>query len=181
MQKNEVRIIAGLLKGRLVRFPSALALRPTPNRLKETLFNWLGQNLNGYCVLDLFSGSASLGFEAFSRGADCVYVNDSNKEVARAIYQNAQMFNLPRARFQVFQQDAFDLLNNWQEEKLDLVFLDPPFAKNWWQQFENLLPLLNENAIVYVENNAEVRQFFHLKRIKFSRAGQVYAHLFQNQ
>ncbi len=180
MSPNEVRIIAGVLKGRIVRFPSAFALRPTPNRLKETLFNWLGQNLTGLAVLDLFSGSGSLGLEAFSRGADWVGMNDSNPNVARALSQNVQRFNIPRARCQVFQQDAFDWLNTWKEHKLDVVFLDPPFVKNWWNQFEALLPLLNENAWVYVENNEEVYKFFHLKRVKYTRAGQVHAHLFQN-
>src|ERR1700682_6016251 len=89
--RNRVRIIAGRWRSRLVRFPPAANLRPTPDRVRETLFNWLGQRLDGLACLDLFAGSGALGFEAMSRGAARVVMVESDPEVAAALRESARV------------------------------------------------------------------------------------------
>ena len=88
--RNRVRIIAGKWRSRVVRFPAAAQLRPTPDRVRETLFNWLGQNLDGLACLDLFAGSGALGLEASSRGARRVVMVESDPKVAAALRESAR-------------------------------------------------------------------------------------------
>ncbi len=87
---NTVRIIGGVWRSRLIEFPDAADLRPTPDRVRETLFNWLGQDLSGMACLDLFAGSGALGFEALSRGAASVIMVEKNSAALRALRDNAQ-------------------------------------------------------------------------------------------
>ena len=89
-QQSKVRIIAGEWRGRLINFPQAEGLRPTPDRVRETLFNWLGQTLDGKTCLDLFAGSGALGFEALSRGARRVVMVEQNPQVLKALQENAR-------------------------------------------------------------------------------------------
>src|ERR1700682_1326474 len=88
--RNRVRIIGGQWRSRLIKFPPAAQLRPTPDRVRETLFNWLGQRLDGLSCLDLFAGSGALGFEAMSRGAARVVMVESDPEVAAALRESAR-------------------------------------------------------------------------------------------
>ena len=183
MRRNETRIGAGFLKNRAVRFPPLADLRPTPSRVKETLFNWLGQNLQGFAVLDLFAGSGALGFEAISRGADFVHLNDSNPQAFRALKENAQRFNLPTDRLAISQNDAFALLDSFinNAQFFDVVFLDPPFSQNLWQDLEKVEKLLKPAAFLYIESATEIAEFGNLTRHKFLKAGEVCAHLFGEQ
>src|SRR5215468_9276773 len=87
---NRVRIIGGALRGRVVRFPAVAGLRPTPDRVRETLFNWLGQDLSGLACLDLFAGSGALGFEAASRGARPVILVERDRRIAESLQASAQ-------------------------------------------------------------------------------------------
>src|SRR5438309_10466068 len=87
--RNRVRIIGGKWRSRLLRFPPAAQLRPTPDRVRETLFNWLGQRLDGLACLDLFAGSGALGFEALSRGATRAVMVEMDRASARALRANA--------------------------------------------------------------------------------------------
>jgi len=89
-QQNKVRIGAGEWRGRLISFPAVEGLRPTPDRVRETLFNWLGQTLDGKVCLDLFAGSGALGFEALSRGARRVVMVEQNPQVLKALQENAR-------------------------------------------------------------------------------------------
>jgi len=89
-QQSKVRIIAGEWRGRLINFPQTEGLRPTPDRVRETLFNWLGQTLDGKTCLDLFAGSGALGFEALSRGARRVVMVEQNPQVLKALQENAR-------------------------------------------------------------------------------------------
>jgi len=89
-QQSKVRIIGGEWRGRLINFPQAEGLRPTPDRVRETLFNWLGQTLDGKTCLDLFAGSGALGFEALSRGARRVVMVEQNPQVLKALQENAR-------------------------------------------------------------------------------------------
>lgn len=148
--QNQVRITGGQLRGRKIHFASAQGLRPTPDMVREKLFNWLGQDLTGKSVLDLFSGSGALGFEAASRQAKQVLMCEHNRQSARNLQQYVAQFQLNQ-KVQVLCQDALIYLQNGVET-FDLVLLDPPFM---WQQWEELLNSLknklNPQAYLYIE------------------------------
>jgi len=121
---NQVRIIAGRWRGRKLSFPDANDLRPTPDRIRETLFNWLAPMLPGAYCLDLFAGSGALGFEAASRGAAHVVMVDHNPDVVRALRLNQQ--RLCADVVDIIHQEAGNYLTG-RSGQFDLVFLDPPF------------------------------------------------------
>ena len=147
---GHVRIIAGSLRGSKLPVPDADGLRPTGDRVRETLFNWLQNRVEGRRALDLFAGSGALGFEAVSRGAaDAVLVE--NHPPAAALLR-ASRERLKAERLQVVQADALVWLAGNADRRFDLVFLDPPFASAHWPRlWPLLLPLLDEGALVYVE------------------------------
>src|SRR4051812_41703413 len=122
MTRNRVRIIAGQWRSRLVRFPEAPGLRPTPDRVRETLFNWLGQHLDGLSCLDLFAGSGALGFEALSRGARRVVMVERDRATAAALRASAQ--SLEAANVEIIESDAMRFLAQ-PREAFDVVFVDP--------------------------------------------------------
>lgn len=147
---NQVRIIAGAYRRRLLRFPDADGLRPTPDRVRETLFNWLGQELHGLSCLDLFAGSGALGFEAASRGASSVVMLDAARPALQALLDNKAI--LAANVVEVMPGDGLRWLAT-SERRFDVVFLDPPFASDL---LVKALPLvanhLNPNGRVYVES-----------------------------
>lgn len=148
--RNQVRIIGGSLRSRLIRFPSIEGLRPTSDRIRETLFNWLGQSLEGKTCLDLFAGSGALGFEALSRGATKVVMVESNREAVSALGKNAQ--SLQVANLEIFRGDAIQYLLSCPE-RFDVVFVDPPFSSNLMPAVMSGLPrVLAKDAIVYTES-----------------------------
>src|SRR5260221_12711276 len=106
--RNRVRIIAGKWRSRQVRFPPAAQLRPTPDRVRETLFNWLGQRLDGLACLDLFAGSGALGFEAASRGAARVVLVEHDRAVANALRESARV--LAAEGLEIVQSEALSYL-----------------------------------------------------------------------
>lgn len=122
--KNELRIIGGIWRSRKIRFPDAPGLRPTPDRVRETLFNWLGHDLEGLSCLDLFAGSGALGFEAASRGAARVVQVDSNAGACLALRQNCAL--LDAKAVEVVQMDV-SRFQAGPNQPFDIVFLDPPF------------------------------------------------------
>ena len=121
---NQVRIIAGQWRGRKLTFPDAAGLRPTPDRIRETLFNWLAPQLPGARCLDLFAGSGGLGFEAASRGAARVVLVERAPEAVAALHANRQ--RLAASATEIVAQDAADYLGG-DPEPFDIIFLDPPF------------------------------------------------------
>ncbi|MDP1929111.1 MAG: 16S rRNA (guanine(966)-N(2))-methyltransferase RsmD [Thiobacillus sp.] len=121
---NRVRIIGGQYRRRLLDFPDADGLRPTPDRVRETLFNWLGQDLPGWICLDLFAGSGALGFEAASRGAARVVMIERDAKAIRALEANRAM--LGASQLDILRVDALAWLAN-SRETFDLIFIDPPF------------------------------------------------------
>jgi 16S rRNA (guanine966-N2)-methyltransferase len=147
----KVKIIAGLWKGRNISFPDKKDLRPTKGLVRETLFNWLKNDIqNSYC-LDLFSGSGALGFEAASRGAKKVYMIDSDLDVAH--YLNLQKNKLNANNILIFNSDARQFLKDFNE-KIDLIFLDPPFSKNIINELVNdisKLNSINDRCKIYIE------------------------------
>ncbi len=128
---NRLRIIAGLWRGRRLAFPDSPGLRPTPDRVRETLFNWLAPVISKARCLDLYCGSGALGFEALSRGARSVTFVDNAPQVIAQLTNNAGLLGCTDA--QIIHADALDWLNLQSEDVMsgyDIVFLDPPFRKN---------------------------------------------------
>lgn len=153
--KNEIRIIGGRFRSRKLRFPDAEGLRPTPDRVRETLFNWLRDAVEGARCLDLYAGSGALGFEACSRGASKVVMVDANGGVVRALKDNCGL--LDASEVMVVAQNARDFLKG-PPELFDLVFLDPPFRKGWLPSAAARLESagwLAQDALLYLEAEQE--------------------------
>ena len=122
----QVKIIGGTLRSRLVKFPDHVAIRPTPQRVRETLFNWLMLVIRDAVCLDAFSGSGVLGFEALSRGAKEVYAVEQNYALLKSLKENARCLNLS-----AWQGSAGDFLQQtFPPNYFTVVFLDPPFKQN---------------------------------------------------
>jgi 16S rRNA (guanine966-N2)-methyltransferase len=169
--RNRVRIIAGQWRSRLVKFPPAAQLRPTPDRVRETLFNWLGQRLDGLSCVDLFAGSGALGFEALSRGAGRVVMVESDREVAAALRESARALGADGAH--VVQRDALKYLDQ-ADERFDVAFLDPPYASDLALAALQRLPAhLNPGARVYVESAAPLAPGPGWRALHEDRAGAV--------
>ena len=147
--RNKVRIIGGDYRRRLLPFPEAEGLRPTPDRVRETLFNWLGQDLYGKNCLDLFAGSGALGFEAASRSARRVVMVEKSRKVYESLQANRQL--LQAGALDVVAGDALLYLKN-SRETFDVIFLDPPYDSDL---LPRALPLalerLSEEGVLYVE------------------------------
>ncbi len=152
MKVNRVRIIGGGWRSRRVFFPPRQDLRPTPDRVRETLFNWLGQDLTGKSCLDLFAGSGVLGFEAASRGARRVVMVEWDLATFRAL--SASRAALDAAAVELERADALEFLRDGGGV-YDVVFLDPPFKADYWRRLAPLLPRhLAPGALVYHEGAA---------------------------
>lgn len=149
---GRVRIIGGKWKRRVLVFPPAQAIRPTPNRVRETLFNWLSPRIEGSRCLDLFAGSGALGFEAASRGAEEVVLVESDPSIVRCLRTSALTFNA--ANLQIIWANAIQWLEG-PASTFDVVFLDPPFGGGMLAAAcEGLAQRswLREGAIVYLES-----------------------------
>jgi len=147
--KNKVRIIGGEWRSRLIAFPPRRDLRPTPDRVRETLFNWLGQDLTGKSCLDLFAGSGALGFEAASRGAKRVVMVERDPAAFRSLQASAAV--LDARAVELKRADALEFLDT-DDASYDIVFLDPPFRAGYLPQVLTALTArLAPGAMVYVE------------------------------
>ncbi len=136
-----------------MQFPAVDGLRPTGDRLRETLFNWLMPDIQGARVLDLFAGSGALGLEAISRGAESAILLEMHPQAAAQLLQNVSL--LKSTEVQVKQTDALAFLGTLNSQiGFDLVFMDPPFAADLWDKTSQLLnnnQWLAEGALIYVE------------------------------
>ena len=152
---GQVRIIAGQCRGRRINFPAVIGLRPTGDRLRETLFNWLTADLKGARCLDLFAGSGALGFEAASRGAGEVILLELNNTAARALGDNIDLLGLKSTT--VVNTDALNWLqqNASDSKPFDIIFLDPPFDPTLLADTIAALTqqsaLLAQDAMIYIE------------------------------
>jgi 16S rRNA (guanine(966)-N(2))-methyltransferase RsmD len=172
LKSNQVRIIGGQWRSRIVRFPGASTLRPTPDRLRETLFNWLGQDLDGRTCLDLFAGSGALGFEAASRGARQVVAVEQDGTVYRAL--DATREALSAQQVELRRGDALAFLRS-DARRFDVVFLDPPFNFGWLPKVLPMLPThLEVEARVYVEAEKPPALPEGFELLRQARAGQVH-------
>jgi 16S rRNA (guanine966-N2)-methyltransferase len=200
VQKGKCRIIAGKWRGRNIHFDDAEGLRPTTDRIRETVFSWLQVYLpNSYC-LDCFAGSGVLGFEALSRGSQKVVFIEQNKSTADKLNDNVRALNTDDAivvhddalhwlelRSQESERaEAEEVSNTSPMRKFDLVFLDPPFHSD---MLEPVCILLNrsgclaENAIIYVEHSADENIVLPecWYRLKQKRSGRVVYNLYEKQ
>ena len=150
MKSNEVRIVGGEWRSRRIRFPSREGLRPSPDRVRETLFNWLGQDLTGLVCLDLFAGSGALGFEAASRGAARVVMVERDRPAYEALAANRDLL---RARqVELVRADALEFVRG-ERSTYDVLFVDPPFTADYLPRLVPLLPpRLKADAWVYCES-----------------------------
>ncbi len=149
-----VRIISGAFKGRKLPVIDSEGLRPTTDRVKETVFNWLMFKINGARCLDMFSGSGSLGFEAASRGASETILLEKSHEVAMNLKRNVEL--LKCENISVYETDALVWLKKYQGAKFDVIFLDPPFRKGFLEKVFELLPnVATQGSLVYVEQELE--------------------------
>ncbi len=147
---SELRIIAGQFRSRKIVFFEEEGLRPTHNRIRETVFNWLADKIENCVCLDAFAGSGALGFEALSRGAKHVTFCDTSKNVINTLKENAATLKISNGEF--IHGDF--TLKNTIKNKFDVVFLDPPFQKKLILPACELLTsrnLLNPNALLYLE------------------------------
>jgi 16S rRNA (guanine966-N2)-methyltransferase len=174
---GRVRIVGGAWRGRRIEVASGPDLRPTPDRVRETLFNWLGQSLDGAICLDLYAGSGVLGFEAASRGAARVVLVEHARAVLDTLH--ATRTALEAGQVEIVAADALRYLER-ADAHFDVVFLDPPFRQNAWPAlFERLPRCLAPGARVSLEAAApqDAPQGWHeLRRL---RAGQVSLQLMQ--
>lgn len=153
--RNQLRIIGGECRGRRLHFPDGKGLRPTADRVRETLFNWLQGELRGRRVLDLFAGSGALGLEALSRGAAQAVFVEQARSAAEQLRENLALLGL-EDRSEVMQADARRFLER-SAPPFDLVFLDPPFATQLLAQVSGKLEsrgLLAAGAWVYLEQDS---------------------------
>jgi 16S rRNA (guanine(966)-N(2))-methyltransferase RsmD len=178
---SRIRIIGGTWRSRLLEVAALPGLRPTPDRVRETLFNWLGQRLDGMRCLDLFAGSGVLGFEAASRGAAQVTMVERD---ARALAQlEANAARLGASNVAIRRADALDFLRGGALDTpngYDLMFLDPPYRQGWLERVDPLLgAVLTADAAIYVEAEQAVERLGARRAVRRGRAGQVFFQLLE--
>lgn len=174
-KQNTVRINAGQWRSRLLKFPDSEGLRPTPDRVRQTVFNWLGQDLTNKTCLDLFAGTGAFGFEALSRNAKHVTMVEYAREAYQALLQNKTLLNADHCL--IVQQDAVQFLAT-QPQQYDIIFCDPPYNKGW---LDKLFPMLSQHLIqdgvLYVEAEYSIESSEYWQVVKQNKAGNVYYHL----
>lgn len=168
----KVRIIGGKLRRRNLTVLAETDLRPTLDRVKETLFNWLGQDLTNLNCLDLFAGSGSLGFEALSRNAKCVVMVDNNPRIIKNLQANAKLFNFENC--QIIQMNALEYLDS-AKTKFDIIFVDPPFNSKLLDEVLPMLKtILNKDGLIYIEYATPPLALADYSIAKKSKAGLVH-------
>lgn len=158
---GDVRIIGGQFKRRSVSFIDAEGLRPTPDRLRETLFNWLIADIHDAQVLDSCAGSGVLGFEALSRGAAHTTFIEINPAQSNMLRQSAEQLRLDTANYQIVQGTAEQVLtqNQTLPHHFDIVFIDPPYAQDLWQPILMALikkSLISTETLIYLEADKDL-------------------------
>jgi 16S rRNA (guanine966-N2)-methyltransferase len=155
-QAGRLRIVAGNWRSRLLDIADVEGLRPTSERIRETLFNWLAPRIHGARCLDLFAGTGALGLEALSRGARSAVFVERSPVAARQLQKNIDLLNAENAR--VLQMKSSDFLRGHSAAQFDIVLLDPPFAEDLLSETCRLLEegaMLADGAVVYLELGRE--------------------------
>jgi 16S rRNA (guanine966-N2)-methyltransferase len=178
--RNQLRIIGGQWRGRKIVFPPEPGVRPTPDRVRETLFNWLGQDLVGRATLDAYAGTGALSLESLSRGATRAVAVDRNPRLIHALEATGE--RLGAEGLELHRADALAYLAT-EPRRFDVVFLDPPFDADPWSE---LLPLaarcLSPDGLIYAEAPMRVvpGAALGLEVLRCDRAGQVHYHLLRH-
>lgn len=180
---NQIRIIGGSLRGRKITFPDSLGLRPTPNRVRETLFNWLSPVIRGAKCLDLFAGSGALSFEAISRGAEKVVLLEKSVNVIKSIEAQALEFKIKGLDIQHIDSQTYLKKIGAKKDPFDIVFVDPPYGSNLLFPSFSLLNeggWLQDNALIYCGTDQPIK-IEELptawKIVRHQKAGVVYFYL----
>lgn len=172
---QKVRIIGGAFRGRVVRFPRGVEVRPTADRVRETLFNWLGQDLTGWSTLDLFAGSGALTLEALSRGAALAVAVDRAPALVNALTETAKTFGA--SGLEVHAGDARAWLSR-ETRRFDAIFLDPPFGDDPWPWLlPACAPRVAGAGYIYAEAGRAIEPPAGFTVHRAGRAGQVHYHL----
>ena len=178
--KQIVRIIGGLYRGKKIHFPEIEGLRPTPDRVRETLFNWLMNHIKDARCLDAFAGSGALGLEAFSRGASSVTFIEQSSLAYSNLQKTVTQFG--NSKLQVIKADTRIYLQQ-STDPYDIIFLDPPFSQNYLPQCLNDITsnhLLKQGGLVYIESSSMINvDETQWKLVKLKKAGKVIYGLFQ--
>ncbi len=195
IKNSKLRIIAGKFRGRKIFFNDQnVALRPTLNRVRETVFNWLAPYMLGANCLDLFAGSGIFSFESLSRGANCTLAIEQNHNTCQNILKNKVILNLKDQEFKIMNQDVLlflkkpNLLEDSDSNIFNIIFLDPPYNQNQQLLLASLNLLVSNNFLrygskIYFECDKDNSIFKEknfprtLQLIKSSKAGRVYFYL----
>lgn len=179
---SKIRITGGAWRSRLIQVVDAEGLRPTPDRVRETLFNWLGQDLSGWRCLDLFAGSGILGIECASRGAAEVVLVEKNPKVMARLRDNAAIFASAALRLERMDALEFATASARWEQPFDLILLDPPYRQGWLDKVAPLLPLLAKpDTRVYAEAEQRIDSLGDWQTVRQGQAGQVFYHLLERK
>lgn len=186
LDEHKIRIIGGSFKGKKLEVFDVEGLRPTTNRVRETIFNWLGDKVEGARVLDLFAGSGALGLEALSRGASELILVEKDRGNAKILESEVATLPCSVGKVQVVNADALSFLPEYKAKggkPFDLIFLDPPFSSDLLEQAVELLvdkELLADEAYVYVEmGNAKKKNLFGLEMVREDTMGVAHFGLYQ--
>lgn len=181
---NQVRIIGGQFKRRNISFINADGLRPTPDRLRETIFNWLMGELQDARVLDVCAGSGALAFECLSRGASFATLIETNAAQASQLKYSADTLKLTKSDVQIINNTAQNALPTL-DSSYDIIFIDPPYALNLWHDIINAIithKLYHVDTLFYVESDQALEPLlnsFDVHWVKSAKVGQVFAGIFQ--
>ena len=177
-----IRIISGRIGGRNLKTSDNKNLRPTPARMREQLFSWLRPVINDFICLDLFAGSGALGLEAISNGAKKVILIEQNQDIYKCLKSNCAELNLLE-EVELYRQSAENYVRRVKDKKFDLIFLDPPYKKDY---LNILLPKIIEKFVkngtyIFIEMNSYDEEVYHenMKLLKEASSGDSTGRLYQ--
>ncbi|MGH1537822.1 MAG: 16S rRNA (guanine(966)-N(2))-methyltransferase RsmD [Gammaproteobacteria bacterium] len=182
-KRNSLRIVGGDWRSRRIQFIDSAKIRPTPDRVRETLFNWLAAEVRGAKCLDLFAGSGALGFEAMSRGAQQAVLVEADTRIAATLVEQRDLFNAEG--MEIRNQNALSYLQK-VSQKFDLIFLDPPFASDLLEQVVSIIldhQLISDNGLLYIESPSQQEGLMSLESLTCMRekiTGEVRYALYKN-
>ncbi len=184
---GELRIISGTFRGRKVPVLSKEALRPTPDRVRETIFNWLMHDIQDAKVLNLFAGTGILGFESLSRGASLSVMVDMDAAICRTLTEVRQSFGVEPGQCPIHQANVISWIQQeTYKDPFDIIFMDPPFHTDLLQQSFDALKksrMLGEHTILYTELDAEqdMPELSGYEMYKQKKAGKVVFCLYRRE
>lgn len=181
-KRNEMRVIGGLYRHRKILWPLDKNIRPTKDRIRESIFNAIG-DISSKTFLDLYAGSGATGIEAISRGVDHAYFVDLNKNAISCIKENIKSLNIPHDKYSIcFNNDLVAIKTFIEEEiKFDIVFMDPPYKSGEYENILNLLienNIINEDGIIILESDIELNINIPSKKHKIYKYGKIFINIF---